>query len=105
MRNTEVALKAYRDTDTEPNSTTGVKPILVRSFCSTCGSNLWQQAEIQGKSLNDADAEVYVCTSLFEQGALPNQGQPTYELYTCRREAWLKSIDGAQQFEKMQMSK
>ncbi|KAK4053712.1 hypothetical protein OIV83_001368 [Microbotryomycetes sp. JL201] len=98
--NENLAVKAYRDTDTAPNAKTGTKPVLVRSFCSVCGSSLWDQAE-EDKSLTDPEAEVFLRATLFSKEDLPNEGKPSYELFCCRRESWLPGIHGAKQHDMM----
>jgi hypothetical protein len=57
-----------------------------RRFCPVCGSRLF--------SADDSEAEIKL-------GALgaPTDLSPTYELWTKRRESWLRPIDGAEQFE------
>jgi len=52
-----------------------------RHFCPICGSSVFARY--------DGETEIYL-------GALdhPNQFQPTYELWTCRREAWLPPFAG-----------
>ena len=55
-------------------------------FCPRCGSHVF--------SLDEREAEIKL-------GALseaPTTLVPTYELWTKRREPWLRPIDGAEQF-------
>lgn len=58
-----------------------------RHFCPRCGSSVF--------AIGEHDIEVHL-------GALdhPNQFSPTYELWTCRREAWLPPMPGLAHFEK-----
>ncbi|KAM0792198.1 hypothetical protein ACM66B_004895 [Microbotryomycetes sp. NB124-2] len=100
VQNRDLAIKAYRDTDTEPDAKTSKKPVLVRSFCSICGSNLWDQSEDE-KSLNDPESDVFPRASLFAKEELPNEGRPSYELFCSRRESWLPGVQGATQHDKM----
>lgn len=57
-----------------------------RHFCPICGSSVF--------SISGQEIEVHL-------GALdaPNQFSPSYEIWTCRREAWLPSIPGVQSYE------
>ena len=57
-----------------------------RRFCPDCGSRLF--------AVDDGEAEV----KLGALAAAPTRLTPTYELWVKRREAWLKPIDGAEQF-------
>ena len=58
-----------------------------RQFCARCGSRLF--------SVDEQEAEIKL-------GALtqaPTPLVPIYELWTKRRERWLRPVDGADQFE------
>ncbi|MBC55640.1 MAG: aldehyde-activating protein [Confluentimicrobium sp.] len=61
-----------------------------RSFCSKCGSPVF--------SRSDNEIEVHL-------GALdaPDQYEPTYELWACRREAWLPTFPTMTQFTENRM--
>lgn len=56
-------------------------------FCPHCGSHLF--------SLDDREAEV----KLGVLSEAPTRLVPSYELWTRRREPWLRPIEGAEQFE------
>jgi hypothetical protein len=58
-----------------------------RHFCPTCGSAVFART--------GAEVEVYL--GAFDT---PNQFRPTYELWTCRREAWLPEFPGVRGFDK-----
>lgn len=57
-----------------------------RHFCPRCGSSVFSQS--------DDEIEVHL-------GSLdaPDQFQPTYELWACRREAWLPPFPGTRLYE------
>ena len=57
-----------------------------RSFCPKCGSRLF--------ALRDDEAEVKIGT--LENA--PTGLAPQYELWSWRREHWLRPVDGARQF-------
>ncbi|WP_425040334.1 GFA family protein [Primorskyibacter sp. S187A] len=61
------------------------------AFCTLCGGSVFAQS--------CDEIEVHL-------GALdaPDQFQPTYELWTCRREAWLSPVPGARQYERNRTS-
>jgi hypothetical protein len=52
-----------------------------RHFCPTCGSSVY----------GHSGTEIEVNLGTFDT---PNQFTPTYELWTCRREAWLPEFPG-----------
>ncbi len=58
-----------------------------RHFCPVCGASVFartgDEVELHLGALDD-----------------PDQFRPTYELWTCRREAWLPPIDGTVCFER-----
>lgn len=58
-----------------------------RHFCPACGSSVF--------ACSAGEIEIHL-------GSLdaPDQFQPTYELWTIRRESWVPEIPGAAQFEK-----
>lgn len=58
-----------------------------RHFCPVCGSSVFART--------DEEFELHL-------GALDesNQFKPTYELWTIRREAWLRPIPNAEQYER-----
>lgn len=58
-----------------------------RFFCPNCGSPVFSRSgdEIE-VSLGSLDA--------------PDQLQPTYELWTCRREAWLPPFEGTKRYDR-----
>lgn len=58
-----------------------------RSFCPRCGSSVF------GRSRGEIEVAL---------GALdaPDQFQPTYELWTCRREAWLPAFPMRHRYER-----
>ena len=58
-----------------------------RSFCPDCGSRLF--------SLSGDEAEI----KLGALSAAPTPRAPTYELWVKRREAWLRPVDEAEQYE------
>ena len=58
-----------------------------RHFCPRCGSSVF--------AISGEETEVHLGT--FDD---PNLFVPTYELWTCRRESWLKPVPGAEQFER-----
>ena len=58
-----------------------------RHFCPTCGASVFAQS----------DGEIEVHLGILDK---PDQFTPTYELWTIRRESWLRPIPGAEQFEK-----
>jgi hypothetical protein len=58
-----------------------------RCFCPHCGARLF--------SLDEHEAEI----QLGALSAAPTNLTPTYELWTKRREPWLRPIDGADQYE------
>ncbi|MDW6024643.1 GFA family protein [Mesorhizobium sp. BAC0120] len=59
-----------------------------RSFCPKCGSRLF--------ALRDDEAEIKIGT--LENA--PTNFTPQYELWTWRREHWLRPVDGARQFQR-----
>ena len=58
-----------------------------RHFCPRCGSRLF--------SVDDREAEI----KLGILSRVPTRLVPSYELWTKRREPWLRPIDGAEQYE------
>jgi len=58
-----------------------------RHFCPRCGGSVF--------SVSDGEVEVHL-------GALdaPNVFEPTYELWTARRETWLPEVPGLTRFER-----
>ncbi|WP_288929601.1 GFA family protein [uncultured Maritimibacter sp.] len=58
-----------------------------RHFCPTCGSSVF--------SVSEGEFEVHLGT-LDEPGVF----EPTYELWTCRREPWLPKLPGVEGFER-----
>ncbi len=58
-----------------------------RHFCPRCGGSVF--------SVSDGEVEVHL-------GALdePNVFEPTYELWTVRRETWLPEVPGIARFER-----
>ncbi|MBK6806606.1 MAG: GFA family protein [Betaproteobacteria bacterium] len=56
-------------------------------FCSRCGSRLF--------SIDDREAEI----KLGILSEAPTSLVPSYELWTKRREPWLRPIEGAEQYE------
>ncbi|TLP73430.1 GFA family protein [Pseudomonas nitroreducens] len=58
-----------------------------RSFCPRCGSSVF------GRSGDEVEVSL---------GALdePDRFQPTYELWTCRREAWLPAFPTRHRYER-----
>ncbi|ETX27838.1 GFA family protein [Roseivivax isoporae] len=56
-----------------------------RYFCPTCGSSIFARS----------DDEIEVHLGAFDE---PDRFVPTYELWTCRREAWLPRFEGMVQF-------
>jgi hypothetical protein len=59
-----------------------------RSFCPKCGSRLF--------ALREDEAEVKIGTLQNPPSGL----MPQYELWTWRREHWLRPVDGARQFQR-----
>ena len=59
-----------------------------RSFCPKCGSRLF--------ALRDDEVEVKIGTLQNP----PTNLMPQYELWTWRREHWLRPVDGATQFQR-----
>lgn len=58
-----------------------------RYFCPTCGSSVFSRS----------GDEIEVLLGTFDA---PDQLQPTYELWTCRREAWLPKFEGLRLYER-----
>ena len=58
-----------------------------RRFCSHCGSRVF--------SADDQEAEI----KLGILSEAPTPLKPSYELWIKRREAWLRPVEGAEQFE------
>jgi hypothetical protein len=58
-----------------------------RHFCSRCGSRLF--------SVDDREAEI----NLGILSEAPTPLVPSYELWTKRREPWLRPIEGAEQYD------
>lgn len=58
-----------------------------RSFCPTCGSRLF--------NLTEGEAEIRIGSL----DAAPTDLEPTYEVWTKRREHWLHSLPGRDQFD------
>lgn len=58
-----------------------------RYFCPTCGSSVFSRS----------GDEIEVLLGSFDA---PDQLQPTYELWTCRREAWLPKFAGLKLYER-----
>lgn len=58
-----------------------------RRFCTKCGSRMF--------SLDDEEAEIKLGTL----DIAPTGLTPTYELWTKRREPWLRPVEGAEQFQ------
>ncbi len=58
-----------------------------RCFCAACGSRVF--------SVDAGEAEV----KLGMLSEAPTPLKPSYELWVKRREAWLKPVEGAEQFE------
>ncbi|MFS4438561.1 GFA family protein [Paracoccaceae bacterium GXU_MW_L88] len=56
-----------------------------RHFCPICGSSVY--------ALSEDEVELHL--GAFDA---PSQFTPTYELWTCRREAWLPAFDGVTAF-------
>lgn len=58
-----------------------------RYFCPTCGSSVFSRS----------GDEIEVLLGTFDA---PDQLEPTYELWTCRREAWMPSFDSLRAYER-----
>jgi hypothetical protein len=58
-----------------------------RHFCPTCGSAVFARS--------GDEVEIYLGTL-----DAPNQFRPTYELWTCRREAWLPEFQGVRGYDR-----
>ena len=58
-----------------------------RQFCTRCGARLF--------SLEEGEAEI----KLGVLAAAPTPLVPSYELWVKRREAWLRPVDGARQYD------
>jgi hypothetical protein len=58
-----------------------------RHFCPACGSPVFART----------GDEIEVNLGALDQ---PDQFRPTYELWTCRREAWLPAFSGMRQYSK-----
>jgi hypothetical protein len=58
-----------------------------RNFCPVCGSSLFGRT----------GDEIEIATGAFDA---PDQVTPTYELWICRREAWLPAFDVARRYER-----
>ena len=58
-----------------------------RGFCAECGSRLF----------NPGEGEVEIRIGSLDMA--PTDLQPTYEIWSKRREDWLRPVDGTEQFD------
>ncbi|MEZ4359542.1 MAG: GFA family protein [Kofleriaceae bacterium] len=75
----------YPDASVEVRGTTS--EYRGRSFCPTCGSSVFARS----------GDELEVAAGCFDE---PSQITPTYELWTCRREAWLPPLPLARHYDR-----